>query len=407
MQPNRSKIFLIILLVLLVSCKVDESGEQTVLKSYRTLSPVSVTIDLINQIMNNLNVPEFNDTQFRSLIIYPVRVYEITYRTNYKGEEIIASGAVTIPETGEALPVLSYHHGTIFKDSRAPSNYGGGLTMEPETALNMVIGSTGFICSAPDLIGYGSSTDKLHPYHISAPTAAASIDMLRAVKELCEKLNTGISGEYFITGYSEGGYAGMAVQKEIEQNHSAEFTLIASSLGAGAYHLSETVKRMAAGNILVSPAYIAFLITAYNDHYGWGRNLSGIFREPYLGHISGGVLHGDFSQSQINNLLTSFTASLFTARFITDFRGQGEDQYKTALIENNLYNAWVPVTPTRLYHGTSDNVVPSFNSQDALTAFQQAGSSAVGYYPLKKKDHETAIIPFIKATILWFNSMKD
>jgi len=191
MHKNLLKIIISVLLILLIGCKIDEADEQTILKSYRTLTPVTVTVDLINQIINNLNLPDFNDNQIQQLTIYPVKIYEITYRTNYKGVEIIASGAVTIPETQEALPVLSYHHGTIFKDSRAPSNYGGGLVMEAETALNIVFGSTGFICAAPDLIGYGASTDKLHPYHISDPTATASVDMLRAVKELCVKLGRG------------------------------------------------------------------------------------------------------------------------------------------------------------------------------------------------------------------------
>ena len=58
-----------------------------------------MTLDLINQIIGNLNLPEFNDNQVRQLIRYPVKVYEVTYRTGYKGAEIIASGA----DQGRAL----------------------------------------------------------------------------------------------------------------------------------------------------------------------------------------------------------------------------------------------------------------------------------------------------------------
>ncbi|MEN8223116.1 MAG: lipase family protein [Acidobacteriota bacterium] len=405
MYKNIIRLIIFILVILLINCAVDETVEQEILKSYRTLTPVTVTTDLIDQIINDLNYPDFNDNQVRQLITYPVKIYEVTYRTKYKGSEIIASGAVTIPETGEALPVLSYHHGTIFRDSRAPSNYKGGMDMEAETALNIVFGSTGFICAAPDLIGYGDSTDRLHPYHLSHPTATASLDMLRAVKELCVKLGKEINGKYFITGYSEGGYAAMAVQKEIRQNHSSDFPVTASSLGAGAYHLSETVKRMSAGNTLISPAYIVFLITAYNDYYGWGRDLSAIFQEPYNGHISGGILNGDLTQSQINNMLTTSTTKLFTGQFLNDFRGGGEEQLKAAFSENDLYNNWAPKVPTRLYHGSWDKTVPPFNSETAYSSFVQSGSGSVEYISLKRKDHETAIVPFIKATILWFNSL--
>ena len=404
MHQKITKIIILVLLFLLTGCVVDETEEQSVLKSYRTLTPVTVTVDLINQIVNDLNYAEFNDNVIQQLLVHPVKVYEITYRTKYKGDEIIASGAVTIPETTEAMPVISYHHGTIFRDSRAPSNYKGALIMESETALNIAFGSTGFICVAPDLIGYGDSTDKLHPYHLYYPTASASIDMLRAVKELAAKLGKELDGRYFITGYSEGGYAAMTVQRDIRQNHSGEFSMVASSLGAGAYHLSETIKRMVDNNTIISPAYIAFLIAAYNDYYGWGRDMSAIFREPYNGHISGGILNGDLTQGQINDMLTSKTLNLFTEQFLTNFRGQSEDQLKSAFSENDLYNDWAPQIPTRLYHGTWDEVVPSFNSESAYTSFQQAGSGSVEYYPLNKKDHETAIIPWIKATIIWFNS---
>lgn len=404
MYKNILKISLLILGVLLVSCTIEESTEQSVLKSYRTLTPVTVTLDIINQIIKDLDYADFNDNQVQQLLTYPIKVYEITYRTKYKGDEILASGAVTIPETTEAMPVLSYHHGTIFKDSRVPSNYNGSLNMEAETALNIAFGSTGFICAAPDLIGYGSSTDILHPYHLYYPTASASIDMLRAVKELCAKLGSELNGQYFITGYSEGGYSAMAVQRDIRQNHSGEFSMQASSLGAGAYYLSETIKRMAGSSTLISPAYIVFLITAYNEYYGWGRDLSEIFREPYNGHISGGILNGDLTQEQINNMLTSYTSGLFMGQFLSDFRVSGEEQLKAAFVENDLYNDWAPQIPTRLYHGTWDNVVPPFNSETAYSAFKQAGSGSVEYIPLYKKNHETAIIPFIKATILWFNS---
>jgi len=399
-----TKVIISILFILFAGCVVDQAEEQSILKSYRTLTPVTVTVDLINQIVNDLNYAEFDDNTIQQLFVHPVKVYEITYRTQYKGEDIIASGAVTIPETTEAMPVLSYHHGTIFRDSRAPSNYKGGLVMEAETALNIAFSSTGFICSAPDLIGYGDSTDKLHPYHLYYPTASASIDMLRAVKELVTKLGKKQDGRYFITGYSEGGYAAMTVQRDIRRNHSGEFSMVASSLGAGAYHLSETIKQMVNNNTLISPAYIAFLITSYNEYYGWGRDLSAIFREPYNGHISGGILNGDLTQDQINNMLTTQISSLFTGQFLTDFRGAGEEQLKDAFAENNLYNDWAPQIPTRLYHGTWDEVVLRFNSETAFSTFQQAGSGSVEYYPLNRKDHESAIVPFIKATLIWFSS---
>ncbi len=393
-----------VLLILSVCCTINKTEEQSVLKSYRTLTPVTVTVDMIDQIIKDLNYSDFKDNTIRQLIIYPVKVYKITYRTNYKGTDIFASGAVTIPEMDGVFPILSFHHGTIFKDSRAPSRYGGGDKMEAETAMNIIFGSTGFICASPDLIGYGDSTKELHPYHLFDPTVKASIDMLRAVKELCVKLGKEVSGQYFLTGYSEGGYAAMAVQKEIQLNHSDEFPVAAASIGAGAYYLSQTITGMLNNNTLISPAYISFIITAYNEYYGWGRDLSGVFRDPYFSRIYSGILTGDLFQDQINDQLTERSSNLFTNQFLSDFRGSGEEQLKAALSENNLYSDWSPRVQTRLYHGSRDNLIPPFNSENAYITFKQAGSGSVEFISLKRKNHETAIIPFIKATLIWFNS---
>jgi pimeloyl-ACP methyl ester carboxylesterase len=390
-----------------ISCAVDEKAEQSVLNSYRTLTAIPVTPELIVQIIANLKLPELNDTQILQLILYPVKVYKITYRTTYKGNEIIASGAVSVPDTPGKFPVVNYHHGTIFRDSRAPSNYRGGLDMEAETALGMIIASSGFICSSPDLIGYGDSTDQLHPYHLSVPTAASSLDMLRAVGELLDSLGYDPPGSYYLSGYSEGAYAAMSLQREIEQYHSNEFPLTASSLGAGAYYLSGTIAGMIGYTTLASPAYIAFIISAYNEYYGWGRDLSAVFQSPYSDRLAAGILYGDLTQGEINNLLTGNVFRLFTGQFLSDFRGAAEEQLKAAFIENDLINGWMPRVPTRLYHGTWDDVVPKFNSEIATNSFNLAGSSSVQFIPLYKKDHETAIIPWIKSTILWFDSFRQ
>jgi predicted peptidase len=39
-----------------------------------------------------------------------------------------------------------------------------------------------------------------------------------------------------ITGYSEGGFATMALQKKMEEQFPNEFNLVTSSCGAGAYN---------------------------------------------------------------------------------------------------------------------------------------------------------------------------
>src|SRR5688572_23896870 len=53
--------------------------------------------------------------QFSHYIKNGYAAYRITYRTtNTDGREIVASGAVFIPDKKTAFPMLNYNHGTYF-----------------------------------------------------------------------------------------------------------------------------------------------------------------------------------------------------------------------------------------------------------------------------------------------------
>lgn len=341
----------------------------------------------------------------RGVIRYGVRVYKVTYKTTYRGNETVASGAVVLPDVSRPVPVLSYHHGTIFQNKDAPSQFSGLLDMSLEMGLNLILSSCGYVCSVPDYLGFGASRDLFHPYHHAASTAAAAIDMLRAVKELCVELAFPVADLYLLTGYSEGGYATLAIQKEIERHYDGEFPLAAVSAGAGAYDLSGTAREFLFSDVLQDPAYICYLLVAYDSVYGWNRDLAEIFRSPYRERIQEGLLGGNFSKIQIDTRLTQETSGLFTIAFLGDFRGDGEQVLKNALFDNNLYAGWRPSAPTRLYHGTADRTVPARNSEKAENEFRLNGATQVEYIALDGRDHLSGILPWIVGTLLWFQSL--
>ncbi|MCP4153737.1 MAG: hypothetical protein GY757_38785 [bacterium] len=403
-------LLLCIVLVVMAGCSYppDEPEPETgsYLSSYEALTGSAIPVGYLARQIVDSQYPGFDDPRLQDVIRFDVHVYKISYKTTYKGNETMASGAVVIPVTEEVVPVLSYHHGTMFLDSRVPSRFTNVLEMDAEMALNLLWASTGFVCSVPDYLGYGESGDILHPFHHAGSTATASLDMLRAVKELCSILDVTIKNQYYLTGYSEGGYATLALQKEIETNHPGEFPLIASSAGAGAYDLHNTVLALMDRETLRIPAYPCFLLTAYIDVYGWERDLREIFREPYRELIENGLLKGDYTFTEIDGQLTHNTAELLTASLIEEYKGGGEQQFKNAFIENSLFEGWTPSIPTRLYHGTADETVPAVNSVTAEHAFIINGAANVKYYPLEGSNHDTGIFPWVKETILWFDSLR-
>lgn len=383
-----------------------EPQQWTVLYSYEAVTDSLIPGNYLAQLISTADFPDFADNLLQQYLVYGVEVYRVVYKTTYKGNEKLASGLVVIPEMDQPRPIVSYQHGTILEDSRVPSKFQSVLSMEPEMALMLAVGSTGFICAAPDYLGYGQSTDVLHPYHHAESLAAAGVDLLRAVKELCRQLDIPYKSEYYLTGYSEGGYATLALMRTIETDFAGEFPLKAVSAGAGAYVLSDTAQQLVQRQVLPVPAYVGFLLTAYLDMFDPQREVGEVFREPYAERIRGGLFYGDYSSFDINALLSFFTEELFTQQFLIDFRGAGETTLKNALQQNNLHTGWVPSAPLRLYHGTLDPIVPAENSETAVNSFTANGAVDVTYIALPGRTHETGILPWLKETLLWFVELK-
>lgn len=110
---------------------------------------------------------------------YSVTSYRIEYlTTDADGKEVRASGLVSVPQkpAGAKSPVLSYQHGTLFRDAEAPSNN----AVASEVAV--VLASLGYIVLAPDYVGFGASKGTPHPYLLAAPSAAATVDFLTATR---------------------------------------------------------------------------------------------------------------------------------------------------------------------------------------------------------------------------------
>ncbi|PWJ57542.1 secretory lipase [Dyadobacter jejuensis] len=323
-----------------------------------------------------------------------VIVYKLTYQTkNTDGQTITATGAVIVPDTNEEVPLLSVQHGTIESDASAPSNF------QPDSeaaTFGALFGAQGYIISYPDYIGYGASKDFQHPYEHRASLASASLDMLRAVKEFIAKENTTKwNNKLFLAGYSEGGYATMSLQKKIEEEASSEFNLVASSCGAGAYDKTAFMKYIVNapthGIASYNKLYLWVLLT-YDRVYGLNRPASYYFKEPYASGIQSSGLDYPIDVS-FNSILTD------------SFRKAVADGTDTALAEaiadNDVYN-WKPTTPTRLYHGTDDQLVFFFNSQNAYDAMTKLGAPDLQLIPVSKGTHSTSIDDFLLGTLLFF-----
>jgi pimeloyl-ACP methyl ester carboxylesterase len=337
--------------------------------------------------------------------------YKLTYRTpDVSGGLIDASGLVCLPAPKSGgNPVISYQHGTIFQDSEAPSSLGLGTS--GEGLLGAVLGGLGYIAVLPDYVGYGDSTNELHPYVHAATLASATVNMNRAVRKFIADpaIGAATNGQLFLTGYSEGGYATLATQRLMQQSLAGEFSVTASEAGAGPYDMTRTTQTLLELPNQHQPAYAGFVLKAYDSIYNTPSQLTHYFSATYADAVNS-HFDGSFSRDQISSALGGAdvaTSTLLNQEFITNYLGSGEAALKAHIAENDIYD-WAPAVPTRLFHGRDDDVVPYANTTTAKTTMDRNGSTSVTVVDCNAgaspTTHDNCARPFAIDMISFFKS---
>ncbi|MCU0469852.1 MAG: prolyl oligopeptidase family serine peptidase [Arcicella sp.] len=331
-----------------------------------------------------------------SLLKYDIKAYKIVYKTkNTDGTEIQASGALIIPNTTEAIPMISQQHGTIRTDAQAPSNY------QPNSeayTIASIFASNGYIIACPDYIGYGVSKNIVHPYEHRETLAQASLDMIRAASELIANEKVNWNKKLMITGYSQGGFATMSLQKKIEEQFPTEFNLVASSCGAGAYNKTQFMKDLFNTTTHGIPEYNQLYIwvtQTYNRVYGLNRAMNTYFKEPYATDV----------QANGNNAVIKVSIDL---AFLDSFKkavNDGTDtQFANAVKDNDVFD-WAPKTETQLYHGDADQQVFYNNSVTAERAMKAKGGK-VTLLTTKGGTHGSTLSDYALGTFTFFSSKR-
>lgn len=335
---------------------------------------------------------------------YPVSSRKLIYKTvTPDGRLINVSGMLAYPvkPAGASSPLLSFQHATIFKDEDAPSN-------NPSTNQALLaLAASGYIAVMADYIGYAESgNEEVHTFVLAEALAAAVIDMLRATRQFLAANNIATNGQLFLTGYSEGGYATLAAQKEMEQNLAGEFSITASMPAAGPYDMSATIQWMVGQSINDNPELLGFVFKAYDYWYRLNR-LDSIFQAPYANVIAS-YYDGTHSAGDTRNALTTNMADLFTTGFRGNFLANGETTLKTYLRFNDIYN-WAPRTPTRFFHGQEDAVVPYANAATAVASMSAAGAANVGLVDCVAipRGHEECVLSYLIEVSDWFGSLAN
>lgn len=397
---------LFILSVVLFSCDNFEDVPAENNNVYLT-SSTSVGVHSIVEINTLIGIAS---TQFPDLATIsnkftaPVEVYKITYYTTFEGNKREASGLVCVPNVSGTYPLMSFQNGTNTLNSAAPS-------VAPNSDLFRLLSlmaSSGFVLSIPDYLGFGAADDMFHPYLDKESTVQTVVDMMRATKELIAEIDgIELNNDLYITGYSQGGWSTMQLQKAIETNYSGDFNLKASACGAGPYNLVAINDYVLAQNTYPMPYFLGYIMNSYS-HLGMTTPVDSVFKEPYASRIPG-LYDGSKDGTEINAQLTTNVADLLVENYVENWNKPGIYESLYSMMESNSISGYNTHVPTLLLHGTADTFVPPFTSQNLYNEFIAAGvsTSLVHYMELNGLDHTGAVVPAELQAIIWFLQIRD
>ncbi|UII80962.1 S9 family peptidase [Flagellimonas sp. CMM7] len=396
----RLSVLLLPLLYSVSSCSVDVEVDEIItfdsnfgdLRNWELLATVSE-----NQLKSLIDkdepelVPIIANRNLRD-----IKVYKITYNTsNVDGNTILASGLVIVPKHGLNMPLVSFQHGTIFTNDDAPSSYN---TKKLATVFAMALASTNYVVIMPDYLGYGASSNYPHPYEHRETLGSTSFDMIMTVKENLGFIDDLIlNDKLFIAGYSEGGYATMALHQHIEENSNLKITM--SAPASGAYNKSGFFQQMMQlDEDFNYPGSAMWVVDSYNTNYNLNRNWSAFINEPYAATMESILNPFDY----INADIAQNPQDLYTAEFRTGLVNGTDTEYLSAIADNDVFD-WTPKYPITLYYASEDNWVFPLNSETAYESMLENGAN-VSRVIYEGEGHFTAGILYVNDVFELFES---
>lgn len=400
MKPQKSFIqllFLGIFIVGIFGCTKDDDNPDPPITHERG-DIISSTIVETYSPADIQQILDASGTQLPLDLIYTVDIISVEYYTVDKdGNEIITSGAFMLPQGLDNLSILSSQHGTESKRDLVASVSALNST---EGLVGLISTSGGYFTLVADYPGFGVS-EIPHPYMHAESLVPCVIDFIRAGKSYCSQNEISLNGNLFLTGYSEGGFVTLAAQKEIEENYADEFEITAVAPMAGPYNFKGMIDTIFQTSTFVTPSYIAYFLTAYDEIYSWNR-LDDFFTSTYASEV-GHMFDGSSTWGEIINQMPVTFSELIDPVFQQSYTNGSEVDLSNAIEENTILD-WTPIAPIHFFHGDADQTVPYYNVATAIEKLSSNGGENIFLTTIPGGTHATAGPIASVAAIQWFNT---
>jgi uncharacterized membrane protein HdeD (DUF308 family)/alpha-beta hydrolase superfamily lysophospholipase len=201
--------------------------------------------------------------EFTKAVPADARGWRIIYTTTSDNNTPAISSAFVMTAKEPKLtpqPVIAWTHGTTgYAQQCAPTNLPEPFPLDAVTPDLPAAIDAGYIIVGTDYMGLG--TEGPHPYLIGEPVARASLDSIRALKEIPELI---VDNKNFVWGHSQGGGTALWTG-QISEDYAPELNVlgvIAAAPASDVPALLDRSKDSPVGKILG-----AFTVTAYSNIY--------------------------------------------------------------------------------------------------------------------------------------------
>ena len=380
-------------LLIFTGCGSDSNSNETTTTQAKTA--------VIESIPDNVMLNYVKAIDSNATVAFGYKAVKLIYPTkDAYGNDVNASGVLIIPEANDAIKakfggiypisIVCDNHGTIFRDSEAPSNTEIKDSKPNLKTAIIFTGYAGFATVMPDYIGYGSTKGDTHPY-IMTKSAQASVDMIKAAAKYLKDNNYTFTNDVYITGYSEGGYVAMATAKQL-QDENTTFNIKGVTPMAGPYDV-ELLANIDLNTSLkmVYPAFLAYVADSYSKIYN--LDLNEMVNKPEVfekydlfgGDYDAIAIHyylglTNFSQGDYG-FYSHYPNELFKSSFINDFYTEANNTFRLKLKENGVF-AWKPNMPMNIINCIDDEIIPYVIAQEANATMNKLGAKNVTLTPI-------------------------
>ena len=357
------------IVALLITVNFCNSFAQLI--SYEKLE--SFSVDQIKAKWKDYGIPK---------IVTPVKfgvdIFEVMYETSwYEGKNVKASGLYYVPTNlKEPMPFLIYNHGTSTRKARH-------LGFNGEETIALVFSTDGYGVAMPDYVGLGKG-EGVHLYIHAESEANAGIDLMKAIDQINQELSYQRNDKLFISGYSQGGHACMAVHRKLQQEYADQYPVTASSPMSGPYDLSETQAEVMFAEYS-QPHYLPYLLIGYNAAYKIfpEEHFYSIFADDLQAQIPV-LFNNERSIKEINAALPKVPMNMLQEELVNEFINGENMEFKRVLRENNVYD-WKPESPIQLCYCKGDEEVKYENAIVAQKTMTELGAKHITLRHVGKK----------------------